>query len=173
MVVERRVAGLRQVADVGIHVARDEKIEAAVAVVVGPGGADAEATGGEMIFFGDVLEFAATEIVVKHVVSVAGDVNVGKAVVIVIADGDTHAPAESGEAGGFRDVSKVEIAVLMIERDHRIAAVEVAADGGVGDGDDVELAIAVAIEERDAAAHHFDEVAFVGVEVGDGGETGL
>ena len=126
-----------------------------------------------MIFFRDILEFAAAEIVVEHVVAVAGDVNVRKAVVVVIADGDAHAPAARGEAGGFCDVSEMKIAVLMVERDHRIAAVEVAADGGVGDGENVELAIAIAVEERNAATHHFDQVSLIGVEVRDGGEPGL
>ena len=50
----------------------------------------------------------------------------------------------------------------MIERDQRIAALLVALDGRTVDGDDVEFAVVVAIDQADAAAHGFDNVFFVG-----------
>ena len=126
-----------------------------------------------MIFFGDVLEFAAAEIVVEHVVAVAGDVNIGPTVVVKIADGDAHTPSERRQSRGFCDIREMKIFILMVERDHRVAAVEVAADGGISDGDNVEFAVIVAIKKRDAAAHHFDQIALVGIEMRDGGEAGL
>jgi hypothetical protein len=50
----------------------------------------------------------------------------------------------------------------MIERDHRVAALAVALHGGAVHGDDVELAVVVAIDQADASAHGFDDVLFVG-----------
>ena len=50
----------------------------------------------------------------------------------------------------------------MIERDHRIAALAVALHGGTVDGDDVEFAVVVAIDQAHAAAHGFDDVLLVG-----------
>jgi len=55
-----------------------------------------------------------------------------------------------------------EIRVLMVERDHGIAALAVAINRGAVHGDDVQLAVVIAIDQPDAAAHGFDNVFLVG-----------
>ena len=61
-------------------------------------------------------------------------------------------PASAGDVGEF------EIRVLMIERDHGIAALAVAIDGGTVHRDDVEFAVVIAVDQTGAAAHGFDDV---------------
>ncbi len=57
----------------------------------------------------------------------------------------------------------------MVERDHGIAALAVAVDGGPVHRDDVELAVVVAVDQTRAAAHGFDDVLlFRSGNVGDG-----
>ena len=58
------------------------------------------------------------------------------------------------------DVLEGAVGFLMVERDHGVAAFLVAVDRGTVDGDDVEAAVVIAIEEACAAAHGFDDVAF-------------
>ncbi len=50
----------------------------------------------------------------------------------------------------------------MIESDHRVAALAVALYGGTVDGDDVELAVVVAVDQPNPAAHGFHDVLLVG-----------
>ena len=46
----------------------------------------------------------------------------------------------------------------MVERDHGVAALAIAVDGGTVHRDDVELAVVIAIDQAGAAAHGFDNV---------------
>ncbi len=153
--------------DIDMNVAGDEKIDVAVAIVIGPGGAGAEASGGHAGFLGYVFKLAIAEIVIERVAAEAGDVDILQAVVVVIGDGHAHAPAFASEAGGLGDVSEFEIAslgvgVLMVERDHGIAALAIALNRGTVDGDDVELAVVVAVDQSDAPAHRFHDVSLIG-----------
>ena len=50
----------------------------------------------------------------------------------------------------------------MIERDQEVATGAVAFNGRTVDGNDVELAVVIAIDEADASAHGFDNVFFIG-----------
>ena len=61
----------------------------------------------------------------------------------------------------------------MIEGDHWITAREIPVNRGVIHHQDVELAIVIAIEQRDAAAHHLDKVTPLSGEIGNRRETRL
>jgi len=155
-----------------VNVTRDKKIDAAVAVVIGPGGAGAESAGAYSGLFGYVFKLAVAQVVIERVAAVAGDVNILQAVVVVIGYGHAHAPAFVSQSRGAGDVGEVDfvilkisilrVAILMIERDHQIAARAIALHCGTVDRDDVELAVVVAIDQPDAAAHRFDDVFFIG-----------
>ena len=90
-----------------MDVARDEQVDVAVAIVIGPGRAGAEAAAAHSGFFGYVLELAVAQVVIEHVAAKAGDVNIVEAVVVVIGHGDAHAPTFSREARGFGDVGEL------------------------------------------------------------------
>ena len=149
-----------------MDVTRDEEIDAAIAIVVGPGCAGAEATSGDAGFISDVFEFAIAEIVVERIAAESADVDILPAVVVKVGDGDAHAPSFAGQAGLFGDVGELQVAsagitILMVERNQRVAALAIALDGGTVHGDDVELAVVVAVDQTDAAAHGFHDVLFV------------
>ena len=63
---------------------------------------------------------------------------------------------------GELDVVTLGISILMIERDHQVAAFLVSQNRGAVDGDDVELAVVVAVDQPHAAAHRLDDVLFIG-----------
>ena len=48
----------------------------------------------------------------------------------------------------------------MVERDHGIASIAEAIDGGLIHGDDVEIPVVVAVDQASATAHGFHDVAF-------------
>src|SRR5579859_7068811 len=152
-----------------MNVAGDEQVDVAVAVVVTPGRAGAEAPAANPCFFRNVFEFAAAEVAVERVAAVSGDEEVELAVVVIVGDGDAHTPAEAREAGLLGDVLERAAGLLMIERDQGIAAFEVAFDGGAVDQDDVQTAVVIAIEQAGPAADGFNDVALIsGGDVRDG-----
>ena len=152
-----------EVIHVHVYVAGNEKVDVAVAVVVGPSGTGGEASALDSCFFGDVFECAVSLVAVKRIVAVSGDVEVEIAVVVVIGDGNAHAPAFVSESRFLGDVGELEVGILMPECDEQIATVlTIAVDGRSVDHHDVELAIVIAVEEADAPAHRFDDVMFVG-----------
>ena len=76
-----------------MNITRHKEIDAAVAIVVSPSGARAEAAGGDSGFVGHVLEFAVAEIVVERVAAESRDVNILQAIVVVVGDRNPHAPS--------------------------------------------------------------------------------
>ena len=135
---------------VRMHVAGNKQIDAAVAVVIGPGGAGPEATHLEACAFGHIFESAPTQVVIQHVMSVAGDIEIRQAIVVEICDGNCHPPPARGESRSRRNVGEMEGAatsILAIQRDHRVAAGQEALDCGVVDSSNVEPAGVVAVEE--------------------------
>ena len=61
----------------------------------------------------------------------------------------------------MRDVGELESGVLVIKRDHGIAAMAEVVDSGAVCDDNVELAIVVAVDQADAPAYRFDDVLLV------------
>jgi hypothetical protein len=120
---------------------------------------------------GYIGEGAVAVVVVEIVATVCRDVEIFEAVVVVVADGDAHAVADAFESGLFGDILEGSIFLLMVE------AIPVLRPGllrygalgcGVGergtvDEDDVEQAVIVVVEGRDAGAHRLHEVLVRGV----------
>src|ERR1700683_1030378 len=155
-----------------MHVTGDEEVYAAVAIVVRPGGSRAEAARTDASLLGYIFKLAVAQVVIQRVAAIAGDVNILQAVVVVVGHGHAHSPTLMSEASGFGDVGEMNfvilrvvvlrISVLMVEGDHRVAAVSVSFDRRAIDSDDVELAVVVAVDESYAAAHGFNDVLLVG-----------
>ena len=91
----------------------------------------------------------------------ARDKNVFIAVVVVVADRDAHVVAGAREPGLFGYVGEVAVAVVLEEavgifRGSLLERLDVRSVGE----ENVELAVVVVIEDRDAARHSFWRVAF-------------
>jgi len=102
-----------------VHVAWDEEVEEAVAIVIAPsrsGGPAAESHAG---FFGDVRKSAVVIVVVQAILAEVGDVDVRPTVIVVIGDGDAEAPTFVGDAGSGGDVGEGAIVIIVEERGAR------------------------------------------------------
>ena len=95
-----------------MHVARNEKIDAAVAIVIGPSCARAEAAARHSSFFGHIFKFAVAQIVIERVAAESGHVNILQAVVVVVSNGHAHAPTLARESGGFGDVGEFQVVTV-------------------------------------------------------------
>ena len=155
-------AEVGQFVHVEMHVAGDEQVHMAVAVVVAPGRAGAESSRHHSCLIRDIFKLAVAQVVIQRIAAIASYVDIGQTIVVIVGDCDSHAPAFAGESGGLGDVGEFEAVVLVIERDQRIAALLVAIDGGSVHRDDVEFAVVVAIDQTRAPAHRFDDVALFG-----------
>ena len=139
------------------------EIEFAVAIVIEPAGGDGPLAAGDAGFGGDVLEVAVSEVAIEGVAIDAGDEEVGVTVVIVVADGGAHGVAGAGDARLFGDVGELPIAFVAIEAvpifgGGLLKGRDVGAVGEV----DVGAAVAIVIEDGDAAGHGLDHVLVVG-----------
>src|SRR6202035_2112406 len=98
-----------------LHVVGDEEVELAVAVVVDPGGAGAEAGVPDAGGGGDVPELAAALVVEEMVAVERGDVDVLAAVVVVVPDGHPHAVHLDVQAAATGDVGEGAVVVVAVE----------------------------------------------------------
>src|SRR6266700_1882851 len=98
-----------------MHIARDEQIYAAIAVIVRPCRSRAESTSSDASFVRHVFEFAVAEVVIKRVATIASDIDIRQSVIIVVRDRHPHAPALAGEPCRLSNVSEFESGVLAIE----------------------------------------------------------
>src|SRR5580692_8877059 len=133
-----------------------------VTIIVRPCGACAEAASADSGLIGDIFKLAIAQVVIERVTAVAGHVNVGASVVVVIGDRYPHAPAFANESSGLSDIAKLEAVLLMVQRDHGIPTLLISVHGGPVDGEDVEPAVAIAVDQPSAATHRFHDVTFIG-----------
>ncbi len=103
----RIVTELGQLIDIHVHITRHEEIDLAVAIIVCPGCAGAEASRADSSLVGYVFKFAVAKVVIQRVAAEAGDVDILQAVVVVVGYGDAHAPAFAREAGLLSDVGEL------------------------------------------------------------------
>ena len=139
--------------------AAQHQVEPAVVVVVEPDGARRPAGRGDTGFVGDVGEGAVAVVLVERAAPVGGDQDVWVAVVVVVGNGAAHPElAAAGDAGLVGDVGEGAVAVVLVERvlQRRLRLVEVAR--AAVDHEDVDPAVVVVVEERDAGPHRFRQV---------------
>ena len=147
-----------------LDVVADEEIEMAVAVVVekGAAGAPAELLVVKAGLASDVGKGSVSVVVEQDVVSPEAAEQVVPAVVVVVADADAGLPAGASQAGFFGDIGERSVAIVLVQMRGRSLArrpvgVEARAIGEI----DVEPAVVVVIEEGQAAAFGFNDVALV------------
>src|SRR5437867_3569090 len=136
-----------------MNVTRDKEINVTVAVIVDPGRAGHEAAAARAGLFSHVLEFAVSQAAVKRAPAEAGDENVQLAVIFEVGDRDSHAPALARQTGRLRDVRELNVSVLMVEGEERIAAGAITIDSRTVHHGNVQFAVIVAIEKSNSAAH--------------------
>src|SRR6266704_1847201 len=149
---------------VELDVIADEKIEAAVAVVIEPGtaGAPADLFVVDAGFAGDIGKGAVAVVVKEDVVSPEAAEEVVPAVVVVVADANAGLPAGAGEAGFFGDVGEGAVAIVFVKMGGWGFAggpvgIEASSIGEI----DVQPAVMVVVEKGKAAALGFNNVFFV------------
>ncbi len=143
---------------VEVDVAGDEEVEAAIAVVVAPGGAGGPGADGDAGLFGDVGEGAVVVVAIEAVLAEVGDEEIGPAVVVEVADDGAKAPAIVGDAGLGGDVGKGAVVIVMEERGVRGGCLAgFGFEGGAVDEVDVEPAVVVVVEQSDAGADGFED----------------
>src|SRR5579862_819538 len=103
------------VVHVELHVTGDEKIEAAVAVIVTPRGAGGPSAERDTGFFGDVGERAVVIVVIEPILAEVADVDVWPPIVIVIADHRAESPALIGDAGFVGVVAEGSVVIVVEE----------------------------------------------------------
>ena len=95
---------------------------------------------------------------VEHVAAEAGDVEIGPAVVVDVAHGAAHGEAGRSDAGFGGDVGEGAVVIVMEERASGLLALERHLYCGRVGEVNVGPAVAVVIDDQDAAAHRFHDV---------------
>ncbi len=158
------IVGGRRFRRIESYVVAYEEIEVAVAVVIEPG-----AAGSPAVLFvvnpglaGDVGESSVAVVVKQDVVSPEAAEQIVPAVVVIVADTDASLPTGAPQAGFLGDVGKGSVAIIFVEmRSGGLAGRPVGVEARAVGEIDVEPAIIVVVEERQAAAFGFDDVALV------------
>ena len=142
------------------NITRHEEIDQAVAVIVRPCRAGAKTTHSQTGLLGYIFELTVPLIAIKHIPTEARDINILPSIVIKIHHRYAHSPALFCQPCRLRNIGKLQTCVLMVERDHGIAALAIPIDRRSVDGDYVELAVVITVDEANAAAHRFNDVPF-------------
>ena len=153
------LAGPGQLLERRVEIVGDAQVEVSVAVVVHPGAAGAVAHGvlAKPGLLRHVGECAVAVVAVQHVVAVVGHKQIVEPVVVVVAHGDGRGPAGADEAGLRRDVGKRAVAVVLVQAVGR--ARRRALQAGAVEHEQIRPPVVVVVDERDAAADDFDDVA--------------
>ena len=104
-----------------------------------------------------LFERAVAVVVKQEIGAIRGDVEIRVAIVVVVRDADAEGPASLAEAGLRRAVAE-DAADVLVERDHRIAAVFIVLEGGSVGDKHVHVSVVVVVEECGAVAIGFDDV---------------
>src|ERR1700730_3674130 len=154
---------------VEIEIVRYKKIEVPVAVKIDPCCARAPTRIIDTSLRGDISERAIAIIVVQNVAAKICDVQVLESVVIVIPDGDSHPVTDVADAGLLRDIFELKLSGLAQQipeqpiaglpsgrgRKLRTARILSRIERRALQQIDVQIAIVVVIEERNARPHDF------------------
>ena len=130
----------------------------AVPIVIGETAAGRPAAAADAGGLGHVRERAVVVVAVQVVAAERGDVEILPAVAVHVRGADAHAPARAADAGAVGDVFELPAAEVAVERAARRLGSVGAVDRQGIDEVDVQPAVVVVVEERDAAAHRLHDV---------------
>ncbi len=158
-----RLPGKDWAIEVVLDVAGNEEIEQTVVIIVAPGGAGGPAAESDAGFFGEVCKRAVAIVVIETVLAVVGDVDVRPAVVVVVRGGNAEAPTLVGDAGFLGNVSERAVVIVVEEHCARRGFLPFhRGGGGTVEKIDVQPAVVVVIEKRDAGAGCVEDRGFFG-----------
>ena len=129
-----------------LHIVRDEQVQLAVAIVIEPRRAGAEARVLNARALGHIAKFSVALVVKKMIAIERGDVHVFAAVVIVIGNGDAHSVHFDIQAAAARNIGERAVVVVVIERRQGFPAA--GRPVLAVDQQNVRPAVAIGIEER-------------------------
>src|SRR5437870_3613657 len=112
----------RKFVDVHMNIARDEQVDIAISIVIGPCRTCCKPVYLQSSAVGHIFEFAVAQVVIERSPSVPSHKKIQASVIIEVCNRYAHAPALTGQACLLRDVGEVHIRILMIERDQWVAA---------------------------------------------------
>src|SRR5207237_6964595 len=104
--------------------------------ILRPGPAGPESPTPPPLFFLHILELAIAEVAVKRIPAVTGYVQVLPAIIVKVSDRHPHSPAFDRQTGVLGYIRKLEICILVIERNHWISTLPIVVDGRSIHGDD-------------------------------------
>ena len=146
--------------DVEDHVVGNVEIEVAVSIVVEKRRARAEVIAGNPSLRCDRGKGAIPAIAIERIGPVVGHIQIALSVAVVIPHSHPHAPAAIFDASYNRHKSSTIVAAKHITRPHTIVGI-----GRAVHHVEIEIAVAVVVEKRRAAAGRFEDEALVGVAV--------
>jgi len=173
------LAGPRRAGLVVVHIDADEQVQTAVAVVVDeccagvPDGTRRRRVVDQAGLLRHIGERAVAVIAVQRVVAPVGDEQVGVAVVVVVRGGDALRPTRALQPGLLRDVGERAVLVVAVQPVGRLGGRVL--EARAGRDEDVQPAVVVVVDERNAAGGRFgDELhPFLVAEDDRRGESGL
>src|ERR1700722_10835439 len=145
-------------ARVQVDVGAEEQVEMTVAIIVDKGAASAPLRGGQQQarFTGHIGERAVAIIAKQDILVIIRDEQIVQTIVVVIADGHARDPARTRQAGFRGDIEERSIAIVLVQpvagshgRSPKSSATQ---------NQNVEPAVVIEIEERDAASDGFQNV---------------
>jgi hypothetical protein len=144
---------------VEIQIVHDIQVKIAVGIQITEGGAGRPGIATEPDPLRDVLECAVTSVSQQHVRSVAGDEEVDVPIAVVVAGGGARRPAVQGDAAGVGHVREPDAigGGFIFVQPRAGAAFGVLERGAVCD-EDVEVAVAVEVEQGEATPVDFEDL---------------
>ena len=146
-----------------VHVVGDEEVVPSIAVVIakrctsGP-----SLVAGKPGLFRYVRECSVAVISIEHHAAEAGHQQVGPAIVVVVTDHRTRGPAGITNARLLSDIREPSIMTVVIERAARLLPAQRHLNALCVRKMNIGPAVAVLVEQRNAAAHRFDDVFLLG-----------
>src|SRR5260221_11495559 len=107
------LAGNRLQIRVQLELARNEKIDQAVTIIVAPRGSGRPTAQSDASLFRYVSKGAVVVVVIQAILAVVGDVNVQPAVIVIVSDGDAKTPPLVGITGFVGYVTKSPVPMLV------------------------------------------------------------
>ena len=152
---DRRMVGIE------LHISRNKQIEPPVVVVIAPGRARGPASQRHACLLGDVGKSTVVVVVIEAVAAIVSHVDVGPAIIVVVAHSHAKSPALVADAGLVGDISKCPIVIVVKEHGagRGLLALE-GRDRGTVQKIDVEPAVVVVVEQRDARTRSLDNRTF-------------
>ena len=141
----------RQIVEIDLHVTRNKKIQAAIAIVIAPARACAPAFARDAYYFRNIGERAVAIVAIQTRDAEVADKQIGAAIIVVITNCNAHSPTLVRDSGFVSNIFKLPVTEISIERGagcfflasyrrHRRSVYEV----------DVRTSIGVVIKDRHA-----------------------